>query len=333
MSSQAFASDMFQENAAYQHAGILLYDPVAGSRQATRGILFNLGFREIVMVNSLDEFEKQLETDNHDLVIADITDQVVEVASIVHRVRRSDLGNNPFLVVILTSFELDAGGLSMALNSGADDLVMRPLSTGQIQRRVKSLVKSRKDFIVASDYIGPDRRSDPNRPSNADLVKVPNSLKDRVEKGPGSAAKTAVQVATMREQVAEEHLHRLAVRLGVEAHCYTASELGSDEALNSRKALDTLASDIRSRLGPEHVQANSLLDMLSNVLAGTQRVHPDKQVELIFQLALGVSVTLAKDGDEAAMEAEVDATVAHLNERLGRTNPAEEPESSTPSAA
>ena len=34
MSSQAFAADLFQENEAYQHAAILLYDTVAGSRQA-----------------------------------------------------------------------------------------------------------------------------------------------------------------------------------------------------------------------------------------------------------------------------------------------------------
>ncbi len=333
MSSQAFASDIFQENSAYQHAGILLFDPVAGSRQATRSILFNLGFRKITMVCDLEDFEEELSSDRHDLVIADLTDQPEEVSDLVSQVRRSDLGNNPFLVVILTSYELDSVSLNAALSSGADDLLMRPLSTGQIQRRIKALVNARKNFVVTSDYIGPDRRSDPNRPGSADLVKVPNSLKDRVEKGPEASNATANQIAEMREKVAEEHLHRLAMRLGVEAHRFSHAELGSDVALTSRDCLEDLVSEIGSRIGARRGQANSLVEMLRNVLAGAQRVHPDKQAELIYQLALGIGVAFTADGDEASIAAEVESTAERLNERLAHDKAKSEPGSSSSSAA
>jgi len=315
MSSMGNAGDLFQENTAYQHAGVLLYDRVSGSRQATRSILFNLGFRDITMVARPGEFSKELESDFYDLVVADLTDEIEEVCGLVSRIRKSDLGANPFQVIILTSFELDAEGLGAALDSGADDLLIRPLSNGMIQRRVKTLVEARKDFVVASDYIGPDRRSDPDRPSQVELVKVPNSLRDRVEKGPNSAGKTAKQIAVMREQVAAEHLHRMAVTLGVEAHRFRHAELGSDEALDSRDCLETISSDINRRLGPDQAQAASMITMLINVLAGTQKVHPDRQAELIHQLALGVGVAVAGLEDEAALSAEVEATVEKVNAR------------------
>ncbi len=317
MSSRAFAADLFQENEAYQHAEILLYDTIAGSRQATRSILFNLGFRNIQTISKLGEFKEELDGGAHDLVIADLTDQVDEVSHLVSRVRRGDIGANPFVVVILTSFELSALGLESALSSGADDLLMRPLSTGQIQRRIRALVEVRKDFVVTSDYIGPDRRTDPERPTKAELVEVPNSLRACVEEGPVSARETANQIAEMREKVAEEHLLRLSVRMGVEAHRFSHAEQGSDDALRSRIVIEDTASDIGSRIGPTRGQASSLTKMLLNVLAGTQKVDPDRQQELIYHLALGVGVALRGDGDEAAMEAEVESTVETLNARPG----------------
>jgi len=317
MSFQGNAGDLFQENEAYQHAGILLYDSVAGSRQATRSILFNLGFREINMVADLAVFEEELDSDGYDLVIADLTDQISEVNNLVSRVRRSELGGNPFQVIVLTSFELDSAGLMQALNSGADDLLIRPLSTGMIQKRVKTLVEARKDFVVTSEYIGPDRRADPDRPNSAELVKVPNSLKDRIIDGPQSAQKTAEKITKMREKVAEDHLHSLAVRLGVEAHCFTNAEVGSEKAIVARDTLEQLALDISNRVGPTREQASSMVKMLANVLAGTQKVHPDRQAELIHQLALGVGVALTADGDEAAITAEIEATVEKVNNRVG----------------
>ena len=35
----------------------------------------------------------------------------------------------------------------------------------------------RKSFVITTDYVGPDRRKDDNRPSNAELFAPPNSLK------------------------------------------------------------------------------------------------------------------------------------------------------------
>lgn len=317
MSSQAYASDMFKENDGYQHAAILLYDTVKGSRQATKNILFNLGFREVQTVSDTAMFEDLLQTETFDLVVADITDEIEPVTDIVERLRHGDLGNNPFTVVMLTSGPLNPESLKLALDSGADDLLMRPLSIGGVQKRIYSLVNARKPFVVTSDYIGPDRRGDPNRPDSAELVPVPNSLKDRVEHGPQSARETANQIAEMREKVAEEHLHRLAVRLGVDAHQFVHAVEGSSEALVARDSIEDTAAEISSRIGPTRGQASELTRMLLNVLSGAKKVAPEKQRELILQLALGVGVGLREDGDEAAMAEEVRSTVEAINSRLG----------------
>ena len=128
MSGQAYAADIFQEHQGYQHASVLLFDPVKGSRQATKNIFFNLGFRDVQMVSDLEDFEEGLKSDFFDLAIADITDHPLEVAEMVGQLRRSELGSNPFMVVMLTSGPMNADGLRLALNSGADDLIMRPVT-------------------------------------------------------------------------------------------------------------------------------------------------------------------------------------------------------------
>ena len=66
------------------------------------------------------------------------------------------------------------------IESGSDDLLPKPLSSGHLISRIEQLVQARKSFVVTSEYIGPDRRNTEERESEITLLQVPNSLRVKV---------------------------------------------------------------------------------------------------------------------------------------------------------
>jgi CheY-like chemotaxis protein len=97
--------------------------------------------------------------------------------SAIQTLRQGLTVDNPFLVIIVTAWEKSNTLVASALNSGADDLLLRPFSIATLGRRIQSHIEKRKGFVITADYIGPDRRRDQSRPSNVELFHPPNSLK------------------------------------------------------------------------------------------------------------------------------------------------------------
>jgi hypothetical protein len=92
------------------------------------------------------------------------------------------LGGNPFIVMMVTTWRRDGTIVGQIVDSGADDVLARPLSTGVLGERIKAQIERRKDFVVTSDYIGPDRRRLSGR-DNVECFAVPNALKIKTEEG------------------------------------------------------------------------------------------------------------------------------------------------------
>ena len=160
----------------YETAETLVYDPVAANRNATRASLHALGFRNVDGAASLDLLADRLRGRSPDLLIAEVAGSEAETCSLIQSVRQGTLGENPFVVVIMTTWRRDGTIVGQVLNSGADDLVARPVSTANLGERVRLLSERRKSFVVTCDYIGPDRRRDP-RGSGNECLEVPNPLK------------------------------------------------------------------------------------------------------------------------------------------------------------
>ena len=70
------------------------------------------------------------------------------------------------------------------IDSGADDLISRPMSAKQISERIGGLVRFRKPFIVTGSYIGPERRTIVRGLTAGSHMVVPNSLQAKVENRP-----------------------------------------------------------------------------------------------------------------------------------------------------
>jgi CheY-like chemotaxis protein len=164
----------------YDTARVLVYDPVASNRNATRASLHSLGYRNVEAVTALDVLANRLMSDPPDLLLAEVTGAESETCSTIQAIRQGQMGDNPFIVVIATTWRRDGSIIGQVLNSGADDLVARPVSTTTLGERIRLLAERRKGFVVTSEYIGPDRRrSTRGDESGVECVETPNPLKFR----------------------------------------------------------------------------------------------------------------------------------------------------------
>src|SRR4051812_15974861 len=170
-----------QMNRLHETAATLVYDPVGPNRIATRASLHSVGFRRIDLAPSLDILRERLRLRSPDLLLVEVAGCEPEVCGLVQEVRQSTLGDNPFIVIIVTTWRRDGSIVGQVLNSGADDLIARPVSAHVLGERVKAFAERRKRFVVTMDYIGPDRRREPKK-NGAECVEVPNPLNTRAMK-------------------------------------------------------------------------------------------------------------------------------------------------------
>ncbi|HEY4264759.1 MAG TPA: hypothetical protein VGM72_05535 [Micropepsaceae bacterium] len=165
----------------YDTARVLVYDPVASNRNATRASLHSLGYRNVEGVTALDVLANRLMTDPPDLLLAEVAGAESETCGMIQAIRQGQMGDNPFIMVIATTWRRDGSIIGQVLNSGADDLVARPVSTTTLGERVRLLTERRKGFVVTSQYIGPDRRRDVRSDEGgAECVEAPNPLRFRM---------------------------------------------------------------------------------------------------------------------------------------------------------
>jgi DNA-binding response OmpR family regulator len=168
----------------YETADTLVFDPVTSHRNATRAVLYTLGFRNIVTVPTLDAFNEAIWKSTPDLALCEAQGADTGLCDMIQQMRQGHSGHaNPFLVIIVTAWEKTHTLVSRVLNSGADDLILRPFSTNLLRARIDAHVERRKHFVITHDYVGPDRRNDPARPNSAEPFLPPNSLKMKVKDG------------------------------------------------------------------------------------------------------------------------------------------------------
>ena len=72
----------------YDSVSVALYDPVALNRNATRNVLYSLGFREIESYAALDDLRRAMATRDFDLVALEGASGEDPVYDFVRRVRR-----------------------------------------------------------------------------------------------------------------------------------------------------------------------------------------------------------------------------------------------------
>src|SRR5215467_5455893 len=203
---------------SYESTEVLVYDPVAANRTATRAALYTLGFRRIETVAALDAFADAIRRRPPDLAVCEMQGADGDLCRMIQELRQGFTGLNPFIVMIVTAWEKSNSLVTRAVNSGADDVLLRPFSTALLGQRIEGHIERRKSFVVTSEYVGPDRRKDHIRARNVELFQPPNSLKMKAKDRLSAEEATLrldAELRTAREKLNTEKLRRDVFQLSI----------------------------------------------------------------------------------------------------------------------
>jgi CheY-like chemotaxis protein len=164
----------------YDLAEVLVCDPSAVNRAATRSALYSLGCRQVEIASGLREFSDALENRPPDLALCDVQVGQAALCHAIRELRQGEQSYNPFAIIIVTAWPPNAAVIAEILNSGADGLLLRPFSAAQLDQKIQAHVLQRKPFVVTDGYIGPERRV-AARPAAAPSFAPPNSLKMKID--------------------------------------------------------------------------------------------------------------------------------------------------------
>jgi DNA-binding response OmpR family regulator len=305
---------------SFDGAETLIYDPVAGNRAGTRAALFNLGFRRIETVATLDALGECIMRRPPDLALCEAQGAEAGLCAMIQSLRQGMSGYNPFVVIIVTAWENNNSLVSRVINSGADDLLLRPFSAGVLGARIRLHVERRKGFIITSDYVGPDRRRGPMRNWDGELFEPPNSLKMKVlERLTDEAANQRLdaQLKQARATLNSEKLKRDAFQI-----CVLWRLMQEDAPRTGEYDVDlTHLKDVtkgvaRRSLDTQFEDAgewcSSVLAAIDGLEAGADR---SASMHLLGHAALNLDHLFSPDKAANDRLAEIDATVAIVKAR------------------
>jgi DNA-binding response OmpR family regulator len=298
----------------------LIYDPVSANRAATRAAMFALGFRRTETVPTLEAFLEAVQKSPPDIALCEAQGQTEELCSVIQQLRQGAAGYNPFIVIIVTAWENNATLISRVLSSGADDMLLRPFSTSLLRNRIETHVDRRKGFVITTDYVGPDRRKDANRPSDIELFEPPNSLKMKAKDKMSAediARKLDSELKTAREKLTSEKLRRDSFQICILWRLLQEQPLLAGQAPPDLVKLQLLAKSIAARSsGTEFSGAGewcqSVLASAEGLAAGVDR---NASLHLLGHAALSLHQLFYPEKTTADQMSEIDATVALIKAR------------------
>jgi DNA-binding response OmpR family regulator len=302
---------------SFDTAEVLLYDPVTANRMATRATLFAVGFRHVETATTLKAFQERIRVRPPDLVLCEIDSSDTGLCEVIQSLRQGQLGYNPFVVIIATTWEKSAALVKGVVDSGADDLLLRPFSTAQLTSRIETHIQRRKGFVVTTDYVGPDRRNDQSRPSTVELFEPPNSLrmkaKERLSRDQ-TAHRLDVELQAARELLNSEKLRRDAFQVCVLWRMIHAQGQSCDDELDKIERL-VRAMVRRCRDGDLELAlgwCDSILAAVEGLLLGVDR---NASMHLLGHAALNLNRVFRPDVAAQEQLAEIDTMVANIRAR------------------
>ena len=162
---------------------LILCDADLNARQATRMVLQNQGFRDIRVGNMLEDLVRILSQHSPDLLLSECQLPDGDFCKFLRDVRDKKIGSNPFISVIALTANPTPELIKEVMDSGADDILTKPVSTRHLMDRIGALTTDRKPFIVTENYVGPMRGQDKKADTPPKRIEVPNTLKTKADGG------------------------------------------------------------------------------------------------------------------------------------------------------
>ena len=294
----------------FQNVDLLLVDPKAEKRSTLRQTLNDLDFCEIRFGSSISDILLAIDTRLPDLIITDSELQDGDICKLIEGIRSNQIGPNPFLPFVVTTWNPSNELVTKVIDSGADDLLVQPISRSQLRDRINVLTFNRKPFVVTAMYIGPDRRKQP-RPDRLEvpLLQVPNSLHAKAT-GIVDVVQMQCAVDDMIRYCNQQKLERDAFHIDYLVNqilsAYQRNQIDISLRNNLHQLSLTTQDSLRRVAGTKYEYLSKLCKAMISVVSrlGKQPQQPaQKDLKLLPELAAAIRVAF-EDGQSAAAAAQ-----------------------------
>jgi len=319
----------------YNGLRVILAEPRSSLRKEYLDVLKSLGCRDIIETGNIKDVHTALEEGGVDVLIGDATIPEGDMSELVHQIRHGFIGDNPFLIAMVMVSQSDKELIGRVIDSGADDILLKPLDTEHLRSRLLSFTSARKSFVVTSEYIGPDRQKKERQDGEKmPLLKVPNPLLVRMGGRHGSGVMKRAVDRTMNvvnKQKVERHaftIHWLMERLSaVQNGDLPAGELNMDEQL---KRLNEVARDLTYRLEKtdyRHAAEMCMtLEKMTLYMSETPELAGKEEITLLGKLTQVIKRKCSNDSPFAEA-----STISSPEGKIGEPDPSTEAITAIPS--
>lgn len=243
------------------------------------------------------------------LVISDDFD--TDVFGAIKEIRSQKLGDNPFLPITMLVNANRPHSLKMAIGTGVDDIIVKPLTPERVQERLRLVTFHRQPFIVTDDYMGPQRKN-MELTGRVRRIAVLNTFLEKVNGRDFDKSTLKEAVEGSLQQVLQAKLERQSFRLGEVCERLVRaydSQLITEEVQNDLIMLADVLGDaagVASKL--RDAQLSGLCEQLSENVRGIAEHYDDvvpSEIDLIRKVT--AAFKMAMSSGPAAEEAQPDA--------------------------
>ncbi len=293
----------------------VLSDGMPASRNTLRSIIYDFGFREIALLNSVVGVAEHLDATPVDLLICDTDLPDGDICDVIHKVRHGECGTDPFLPVISVTWEPTPDVVQKVVRSGADILLTLPVSNELLAEAMERLIRKRKPFVVTSEYIGPDRRGKPRSDEwQTPLVEVPNPLRSRAT-GVSDDHLYERSLEKINDQKIERHAQQISYLVKVIVDHFTDGPRDRNIVAHLER-LTFVAQDMKLRVaGTEYGHQGALCDSVVSVasnIVGSGKQPSDKELQLLTQVSLAFQVAFKTSDQSVEAALDIVRAIAQL---------------------
>ena len=225
---------------------------------------------------------------------------------------------------MVTAWEKSAGLIAKVVNSGADDLLLRPFSTALLSSRIESHIERRKNFVVTTDYVGPDRRNEQSRVSSVETFEPPNSMKMKAKEKLGAdivAKRLEFELKAARDKLIVEKLRRdtfqICVLWRLMQEQRQGQPLGAPRITVDLEKLSLLTRSIERRC--RETRHDQTVEWCNSIIAATEGlglgVDRNAAMHLLGHAALSLHQIFHPEKSSVDQLHDIDATVAIIRAR------------------
>lgn len=268
-------------------------------RQQLRELFLAQGLKQIVCHATLEALREMLFEAPPDLLVL-AADFDPGVFDFIKEIRMQQVGENPFMLISMMVAPTHGQALNRAIESGVDDIIIKPISAERVQERLRLVTFHRRPFVVMEGYVGPERKSEEPRALGLRRIPVVNTLLEKVNGREMDKLALKAAVEGSLQEVLQAQLDSQSFRLGeVCERLVNAYDTGSinDDVQNDLFTLGDVLKDaaaLAERL--KDMQLSSLCVSLAenvNGIAEHYEYPTSSEIDLIrkitqaFKMAMG----------------------------------------------